>query len=106
MTHPVNTDATAIEANLRKKAMKARSENRREDSALQHAALEFIQLASAALIGVSRMLQVESNDYDEQMNLTHCSEASDVFRFFGETIAASADIAFSEMKRLQRDLET
>ncbi len=64
-----------------------------------HAHLEFIQLAGDALRGIGAMLQPET--HDQQLNMTHSSDASAIFRFFGEALQGPASEAYNAKERLE-----
>lgn len=63
-----------------------------------------ISLACAALAGISAMLQPENVSYDEQMNMTHRSDASAVFRFFAEAMREPLVTLERAAFMLERDL--
>lgn len=62
--------------------------------------LEFIQLGADALKGIGAMLLPET--HDNQLNMAFASEASAVFRFFGEALTEAANNAYDAKERLER----
>lgn len=68
------------------------------------AAASFIELGIDAIEGIGFMLQPEMADADEQMNFTRRSNASAVFRFFGEAMKSSIRDINDASFRLSNDL--
>lgn len=69
------------------------------------AALWNIQRLSNALLGISKLLQPEGANYDEQLNMVRRSEASAVFDFFGEVLNDYRGIADDASNTLRHEAE-
>jgi len=68
------------------------------------AAASFIELGIEAIEGIGVMLQPDMSSGDEQMTLTRRSNASAVFRFFGEAMKSSIRDINDASFRLSNDL--
>ena len=67
-----------------------------------YARLQFIQFAADALKGLASLMQPMHSSGDEQLNLALRSEATAVFRFFGEALKDPAEEAYNDAERLER----
>lgn len=70
------------------------------------AAASFIELGIDAIEGIGVMLQPDMSSVDEQMNFTRRSNASAVFRFFGEAMKSSIRNINEASFRLSNDLRS
>ena len=67
--------------------------------------LDSIRRTAAALKGIGAMLYPETADGDFQMNMTHVSEVSAVFGFFGTALEAHRSAADETLNRIRLMVE-